>query len=669
MGTEWAGSEDARVTRESLARTQDVAAEQDRHYPPELTAAELRSFSQGEHWRAWRLLGAHLREHDGVAGTRFSVWAPNAEWVSVIGDFNGWDNSVHRMHLHPDHGIWERFVPGVGEGALYKFELCSRHTGQVLTKIDPFGRHFESRPRTACIVDAAPRHQWNDSDWLRNRPHWHDAPISIYEVHAGSWRRHPDGSFLGYRELADSLVESLRETGFTHVELMPVTEHPLDASWGYQTTGYFAPSSRFGNPDDFRYLVDRLHGAGIGVILDWVPAHFPKDEHALARFDGTALYEHADPARETPEWGTLSFNLSRHEVLSFLVSSAVYWLEHFHLDGLRIDAVASMLYLDYGRSHGDWTRNEYGGNENLEAISFLQVLNRVTHGECPGTFTIAEESTAWPGVTRPAHLGGLGFSMKWNMGWMHDTLTYLRQDPVHRRYHHDHLTFGLLYAFHENFILPLSHDEVVHGKGPLLDRMPGDDWQRFANLRLLYAYMYAYPGKKLLFMGNEVGQPHEWSHEGEIDQGLTGTGYHGGVYRLVCDLNRLYRERRPLHRGDFSASGFEWIDCHDSDQSVISFQRTSGDGLLVVVCNFTPVPRHDYRIGVPRAGYYGEVLNSDSELYGGSGVGNLGGQSASAESWMGQPAMLSLTVPPLGAIYLELKEKGNGIDEDSSGRR
>ncbi|MYL27833.1 1,4-alpha-glucan branching protein GlgB [Halomonas sp. 22501_18_FS] len=634
-----------------------------------LQSADLARFSRGEHWRAWQLLGAHTGECEGIPGTRFSVWAPNAEWVSVIGDFNGWDGHHHRMSEHSPHGVWECFIPGVQAGALYKFQLRSRYTGEVVTKIDPFGRHFEARPRTASIVAPPPEHQWHDRAWQRQRARWQDAPLSIYEIHAGSWRRHPDGSFLNYRELADGLVETLHQSGFTHVELMPVTEHPLDASWGYQATGFFAPTSRFGTPDDFRYLVDRLHGAGIGVILDWVPAHFPKDDHALARFDGTALFEHADPARETPEWGTLAFNLGRHEVQSFLISSALYWLEHFHLDGLRIDAVASMLYLDYGRSGGEWTPNAYGGNENLEAISFLQELNRVTHGECPGTFTIAEESTAWPGVTRPVHLGGLGFSMKWNMGWMHDTLAYMREDPVHRRYHHDRLTFGLLYAFHENFILPLSHDEVVHGKGSLLDRMPGDEWQRFANLRLLYAYMFAYPGKKLLFMGSELAQPWEWAHEGQLDGTLAEHGYHAGVQRLVLDLNRLYAVNPALHRQDFSESGFEWIDCHDSDQSVISFLRRDTTGTVVVVCNFTPVPRYGYRIGVPQPGVYRECLNSDSALYGGSDVGNLGGGEARAVPWMGRPATLSLTLPPLGAVYLELEETGHGIDENTADRR
>ncbi|MFO7787585.1 MAG: 1,4-alpha-glucan branching protein GlgB [Halospina sp.] len=633
-----------------------------------LEPSELERFSAGEHWRAWQLLGAHPCQREGISGTRFSVWAPNAEWVSVIGDFNGWDAHHHRMSEHPRHGVWECFVPGVGAGALYKFQLRSRCNGQILTKIDPFARHCETRPRTACIVVEPPESEWHDATWQQQRAHWQHAPMSIYEMHAGSWRRHPDGSFLGYRELADALVETLQQTGFTHVELMPVTEHPLDASWGYQATGFFAPTSRFGTPEDFRYLVNRLHGAGIGVILDWVPAHFPKDDHALARFDGTALFEHADPARETPDWGTLSFNLGRHEVRSFLISSALYWLEYFQLDGLRIDAVASMLYLDYGRGEGGWSPNIHGGNENLEAISFLQDLNRVTHGECPGTFTIAEESTSWPGVTRPTHLGGLGFSMKWNMGWMHDTLTYMREDPVHRRYHHDRLTFGLLYAFHENFILPLSHDEVVHGKGALLDRMPGDEWQQFANLRLLYAYMFAYPGKKLLFMGSELAQPWEWAHEGQLDGTLEEHGCHAGVQRLVSDLNRLYSTMPALHRLDFSESGFEWIDCHDSDQSVISFLRRDDAGTVIVVCNFTPVPRYGYRIGVPRPGFYRECLNSDATLYGGSGVGNLGGCEAQAVCWMGRPATLSLTLPPLGAVYFELEETGHGIDEDTVDR-
>ncbi|MCC5859656.1 MAG: 1,4-alpha-glucan branching protein GlgB [Ectothiorhodospiraceae bacterium] len=624
---------------------------------PELNPDELRLFCSGEHVRAWRLLGAHVMERDGVPGTRFAVWAPNAERVSVVGDFNGWNGLRHPMAVCGEFGVWELFIPEVLQGALYKFELRNRDTGRVQQKVDPFARRFEVRPRTACVVDAPPGHRWGDDAWLQHRSDWQHAPMAVYEVHLGSWRRHEDGSFLDYRELADRLVEELAETGFTHVEVMPVTEHPFDGSWGYQTTGYFAPTSRFGTPDDFRYFIDTLHGNGLGVILDWVPGHFPRDDHALARFDGTALFEHADPRQgETVDWGTLVFNFGRNEVRSFLISSALYWLEEFHLDGLRIDAVAAMLYLDYGRREGGWVPNAYGGNENLEAISFLQAMNSVTHRECPGTVTIAEESTAWPAVTRPVHLGGLGFSMKWNMGWMHDTLQYMRHDPVHRRYHHDWLTFGLLYAYTENFVLPFSHDEVVHGKGSLLDRMPGDRWQKFANLRLLYAYQYAYPGKKLLFMGNEFGEPHEWSHARGLDRRLLDDPAHAGVRRLVTDLNRLYRDRPALHGEDFEPSGFEWIDCHDADQSVLSFLRRGGDRLMIVVCNFTPVPRHGYRIGVPHAGRYRECLNSDAAVYGGSNVGNCGRAGAEPFPWMGRPCSITLTLPPLGCVYLEPEE-------------
>ena len=645
----------ARIARETAGtRAGGKCSPRPESFEPELDQEELARFHRGEHFRAWRILGAHPRTRDGVTGTRFSVWAPNADRVSVVGDFNHWDGSDHRMTVHPGIGIWELFVPGIGAGDLYKFEIRNRTTGAVVDKIDPFARRFEARPRTACVVDGAAEHPWGDANWLANRPDWQRAPMTVYEIHPGSWRRNDDGSFLGYRQLADALVAELAETGFTHVELMPVTEHPYDASWGYQTTGYFAPTSRFGNPDDFRYFVDTLHQAGIGVILDWVPAHFPRDEHALAGFDGTALFEHADPRRgETPEWGTLSFNFGRNEVRSFLVSSALYWLEEFHLDGLRIDAVASMLYLDYGRKDGDWMPNAYGGNEDLEAVEFLRTLNSVTHGECPGTVTIAEESTAWPGVTRPVHLGGLGFSMKWNMGWMHDTLEYFRHEPVHRRYHHDALTFGLLYAHHENFVLPLSHDEVVHGKGPLLDKMPGDRWQQFANLRLLYAFMYAYPGKKLLFMGDEFGLPEEWNHDRPLNFGLLEHDEHSGLRRLVADLNALYRDRPALHGDDFEQQGFEWIDCHDADNSVISFLRRSGDRMMAVVCNFTPVVRHGYRIGVPQSGSWRECLNSDAEHYGGSNQGNLGRVKTEPRPWMGRPASVSLTLPPLAAVFLE----------------
>ncbi len=626
-----------------------------------LDPQDLSSFARGEHCRAWQFLGAHLRTRSGQQGVLFSVWAPNADRVCVIGDFNGWDGSRHAMHVQGNSGVWSLFVTGLEAGALYKFELRNRDSGEVAEKIDPFARQFECRPRTACVVEGHSRHPWQDAGWLQHRPDWRHAPISIYELHAGSWRRNPDGSFLGYRQLADALVAELQRSGFTHVELMPMTEHPFDASWGYQTTGYFAPTSRFGDTDDFRHFVDTLHRAGIGVILDWVPAHFPKDAHALIRFDGTALFEHADPRQgETAEWDTMAFNFGRHEVRSFLISSALYWLEVFHLDGLRIDAVAAMLYLDYGRQQGEWIPNCHGGRENLEAVAFLQQLNTVTHRECPGTVTIAEESTAWPGVSRPVHLGGLGFSMKWNMGWMHDTLAYLRHDPVHRRFHHDQLTFGLLYAFHENFVLPFSHDEVVHGKGSLLARMPGDRWQQFANLRLLYAYLFAYPGKKLLFMGNDLGEDREWCHESQVDYSLLQHDLHQGLYCLVAELNRQYREYEALHTGDFDACGFEWIDCHDADQSVISFLRRDSRAhdpenasVMIAVFNFTPVPRHAYRIGVPRPGRWRECLNTDSTNYGGSGVGNQGQARAVGATWMGRPCSMDITLPPLGAVWFK----------------
>ncbi|HEY1992034.1 MAG TPA: 1,4-alpha-glucan branching protein GlgB, partial [Gammaproteobacteria bacterium] len=599
-------------------------------FPPELPLDELAAFNRGQHRHAQRLLGAHIRERDGITGTRFAVWAPNAERVSVVGEFNGWDGRCHPMDVRDGSGIWELFVPGVGAGALYKFEIRNRHSGEILLRADPFAREAERPSHSASRVTAS-SHVWNDADWLRDRPDWRTAPMAMYEVHAGSWRRHADGRFYSYRELAESLIPYVLESGFTHLELMPVAEQPFGGSWGYQVSAYYAPTARYGDPDDIRLLVDALHGRGIGVIVDWVPAHFPKDEFALARFDGTALYEHEDPRRGLhPDWGTLVFNYGRDEVRSFLISSAVYWLEEFHLDGLRVDAVASMLYLDYGRKEGEWLPNIYGGKENLEAITFLQALNSATHGECPGSFTVAEESTAWPGVTRPDWVGGLGFSMKWNMGWMHDTLAYLHEDPIHRRYHHERLTFGLLYAFSENFVLPFSHDEVVHGKGSLATRMPGDSWQRFANLRLLFSYMFTYPGKKLLFMGDEFGMPAEWSHDGQLPWQLLQEPAHGNLRRLVCDLARLYRQEPALHLHDFGAEGFEWIDCHDVTQSTISYLRR-GDGQdLLVVLNFTPVVRHGYRLGVPRAGHYAEALNSDAALYGGSDVGNLGGVSAEA---------------------------------------
>ena len=641
---------------------QDNGGHEHRHadayaFPPELPQAELDAFNRGEHRRVQRLLGAHPMERAGVRGTRFAVWAPNAERASVVGDFNGWDGRRHPMNVRGSSGVWELFIPGVETGALYKFELRNRDSGEILLRADPYARATEEPPRSASRV-AVSHHAWGDAEWLVRRPDWRCSPIAIYELHAGSWRRRADGGFCSYRELADALVPYMADMGFTHVELLPVTEHPYNASWGYQTTGYFAPTARHGTPDDFRYFVDRCHQAGIGVILDWVPGHFPRDEHALARFDGTALYEHADPRRgEHPDWGTLVFNYGRNEVKSFLISSALHWLEEFHVDGLRVDAVASMLYLDYGRKAGEWLPNRRGGKENLEAVAFLQALNTASHGECPGTFTVAEESTAWPAVTRPDWLGGLGFSMKWNMGWMHDTLAYMREDPVHRRYHHERLTFGMLYAFTENFVLPFSHDEVVHGKGSLLGRMPGDAWQRFANLRLLFSYQFTYPGKKLLFMGDEFGMPGEWSHDVALPWALLDDPLHAGIRCLVRDLCRLYRSEPALYAGDFGSTGFEWVDCHDAQQSVVSYLRRGDVEDVLVVLNFTPVVRHAYRIGAPVPGFYRELLNSDAAVYGGSNVGNLGGVEADALPWMGRACSLSLTLPPLGALVLKVPRR------------
>ncbi|HHC72330.1 MAG TPA: 1,4-alpha-glucan branching protein GlgB [Thiotrichales bacterium] len=625
-------------------------------FPAQLGDFDLHLFGEGSHRQAWRFLGAHLREVEGVAGTLFAVWAPNAERVSVVGDFNRWDGRRHPMRSRGSSGVWELFIPGVGAGALYKFEIRSRLDGSLHLKSDPYGRGFELRPATAAWVVGPSDHTWEDGHWMAEREglDWQHAAISCYEVHLGSWQRDERGHFLDYRELARRLVDFVRDNGYTHIELLPITEHPLDASWGYQTTGFFAPTSRFGSPDDFRWFVDHCHQNGIGVILDWVPGHFPRDAHGLMRFDGTALYEHEDPRRgEHRDWGTLIFNYGRNEVRSFLLSSALYWLQEFHLDGLRVDAVASMLYLDYSRGPGEWVPNIHGGRENLEAIDFLRELNRVTHGDCPGSVTIAEESTAWPQVTRPTWVGGLGFSMKWNMGWMHDTLEYMAQDPIYRHYHHDRLTFGLMYAFSENFLLPFSHDEVVHGKGSMINKMPGDAWRRFANLRLLYTYMFTYPGKKLLFMGNDFAQYREWNYDGGLDWGVLEQPEHRGLLGLVRDLNHLYRQERSLHHDDFTADGFQWIDCHDAAQSVLSFIRRGAGEEMVVVLNFTPVPRHGYRIGVPRPGPWREVFNSDSRFYGGSDTGNGGLLAAEERPWMDQPASLSLTLPPLAGIVLK----------------
>ncbi len=635
-------------------------------FAPQLADFDLYLFGEGRHWHIYRILGTHPVTIDGVPGTLFATWAPNAERVSVVGDFNDWDGRCHPMRVHRGSGVWELFIPELPVGTLYKFEIRNRQSGTILLKSDPYAQEFQLRPDTASVVAAETRFRWSDENWLADRKTWDwmKSPLSIYEVHLGSWRRHSDGNFLNYREIAHRIVPYVKEQGFTHVELLPITEHPLDASWGYQTTGYFAPTRRFGSPDDFRYFVDYCHRHRVGVILDWVPAHFPKDAHGLAHFDGTALYEHADPRLgEHRDWGTLIYNYGRNEVTNFLIGSALFWLEEFHIDGLRVDAVASMLYLDYSRQPGDWIPNKYGGNENLEAIAFLRDLNTITHQQHPGVVIMAEESTAWPQVTRPTWTGGLGFSMKWNMGWMHDTLTYMGKDPIHRQYHHDQLTFGLLYAFTENFILPFSHDEVVHGKRSLLHRMPGDEWQRFANLRTLYTYMFTYPGKKLLFMGCEFGQGEEWNFNQELDWYVLDYPFHRGVHRLVADLNRLYASDPCLHKHDFESPGFEWIDCHDAPQSILSYVRRDGENYTVVVLNMTPVPRHDYRIGVPLPGKYREILNSDASIYGGSDVGNIEVE-ADSQSWMGRPYSIAVTLPPLAGIVLKAAQPHRVNNQD-----
>jgi 1,4-alpha-glucan branching enzyme len=630
-----------------------------------LTDYDLHLWIEGNHYRAWEKMGAHVREVDGIRGTRFAVWAPNARQVSVAGDFNGWDDCAHPLVNLGDSGVWEGFVAGVDQGSRYKYVIQSRYHGYRVEKADPFGFACEIRPRTASMVWDLSGYCWGDHEWMAGRGARHGlhAPLAVYEVHLGSWMRVPeDGNrWLSYQELAPRLAEYVQAMGFTHVELMPVSEHPFDGSWGYQTVGYFAPTSRFGTPQDFMFLVDTLHQSGIGVILDWVPAHFPRDEHGLGYFDGTHLYEHADPRKgEHQDWGTFIFNYGRREVINFLLSNALFWIEVYHIDGLRVDAVASMLYLDYSREEGEWLPNQYGGRENLEAIAFLKRFNQLVYQEHPGAMTLAEESTAWPMVSRPTYLGGLGFGFKWNMGWMHDTLLYFSKDPVHRKYHHHNLTFSLLYAFHENFVLPFSHDEIVHGKGSMIGKMPGDHWQKFANLRLLYGYMYLHPGKKLLFMGCEFGQWAEWNHDASLEWHLLQHPPHQGLQRWVRDLNTFLRGQPALYERDFQPEGFQWIDCQDSDQSTLTFLRrgTNADDVLVCALNFTPVPRHAYRIGVPAAGDWREVLNSDALLYGGSGQGNLGGVVSTSVSAHGHLDSIEASLPPLGVVVF--KRHGEG---------
>jgi 1,4-alpha-glucan branching enzyme len=624
-----------------------------------LTDYDLHLFNEGTHTHLYTKMGAHPTNRHGVLGTLFAVWAPNAEAVSVVGDFNSWQPGSTWLQCRGTSGIWEGFAPGIGQGTLYKYAVQPRHGGHWLEKSDPYAFASELRPKTASVVWDMSTFRWHDDAWLAERMQRQalDAPMSIYEVHLGSWKRVPENNdFLNYRDLAQQLAEYCAQLGYTHVELMPVAEHPLDQSWGYQTIGYFAPTSRFGSPDDFKSFVDTLHQAGIGVLMDWVPGHFPWDPHGLATFDGTACYEHAD-ARQAwhPHWGTKVFNYGRHEVRSFLLSNALFWLEEYHLDGLRVDAVASMLYLDYGRRDGEWVANQFGGRENVEAIDLLRRINEVVHTTYPGVLTIAEESTAWPMVSRPPYMGGLGFSLKWNMGWMNDTLGYIAEEPVHRRWHHNELSFSLLYAFHENFVLPLSHDEVVHGKGSLLGRMSGDPWQQFATLRLLLGYMWGHPGKKLLFMGNDFGQGDEWSESKSIDWHLLQYPFQSGVQRWVTDLNRLYRSEPALHEVDFDWPGFEWLEVHDAHSSVFAFLRRARNQheCVAVLCNFTPVPRHNYRVGVPVGGPWSELLNSDAATYGGSNMGNGGQAWASDEPWAGQPYSMQAMLPPLGVLFLK----------------
>ncbi len=630
-------------------------------FPPMLTDFDLHLLNEGKHWDSYERLGAHLRTIDGVSGVNFAVWAPNAESVSVVGDFNLWDRRSHAMRKHIPSGVWELFVPGIGEDQHYKFSVKQRG-GHVVDKCDPYGFAAEVPPRTANIVANLNSYQWNDAQWIAQRVQHNalDAPISIYEMHLGSWQRDPSDPerWLSYRELAPRVAEYCKQMGFTHIELLPVSEHPFTGSWGYQTVGYFAATSRYGTPRDFMYFVDLLHQNGIGIIIDWVPAHFPKDDHGLRSFDGSALYEHDDPRKgEHPDWGTMIFNYGRNEVRNFLLSNALFWLDKYHIDGLRVDAVASMLYLDYSRGEGEWEPNCFGGRENLEAIDFFKKFNEEVHLQFPGVLTIAEESTAWTGVSRPTYVGGLGFSLKWNMGWMNDTRQFMHKDSIHRKYHHDELTFSLIYAFTENFCLPMSHDEVVHGKGSLLDQMPGDLWQKFANLRLLYGYMWTHPGKKMLFMGGEFGQWNEWNCNESLQWHLLQWQSHQGVQRWLADLNALVRREPALHQVDFEWFGFEWLDCHHWQDSVLAFLRKAKDpsDYVLVCCNFTPVPRHNYRIGVPEVCWFEEISNSDSTFYGGSDVGNGGGILATSQESHGRPASIEVTLPPLSVVVFKPK--------------
>ena len=636
-----------------------------------ITEYDLYLFAEGRHTRIYDKLGANLMRIGDADGVHFGVWAPNAERVSVVGDFNGWDGRVHPMRRLEPSGVWEIFIPGVVSGQRYKFEIRSAQHGELLLKADPYGFLFEKPPLSASVVTSR-EYQWEDAQWLVDRAGlnaWFDRPMAIYEVHLGSWARLPEEGDrpLTYTELADRLVRYVKEMGYTHIELLPVMEHPFFGSWGYQVTGFFAPSARYGTPEQFKAFIDACHQAGIGVILDWVPAHFPKDAHGLARFDGTHLYEHADPRQgEHLDWGTLIFNYGRNEVRNFLLANALFWLEEYHLDGLRVDAVASMLYLDFSKGPGQWLPNKYGGRENLEAIEFLRELNTLTHGEHPGSITVAEESTAFPGVTRPTHLGGLGFTYKWNMGWMNDTLEYVKQDPVYRRFHHRLLTFSLLYAFSENYILPFSHDEVVHLKGAMWAKPTGDEWQRAATLRTLYGYMYAHPGKQLMFMGAEFGQHREWNHDVSLDWHLLERPLHHGLHRFVRDLNRTYASEPALYQADTEPGGFQWIDCNDSDNSVVALMRRANDhdDFVLAIVNFTPVPRHGYVIGAPRAGRYVELLNSDAAIYGGGNVGNNGVVETEAIPSHGFPQSMRLTLPPLG--FLLLKPESVRVSFDSS---